>query len=120
MSLSAGNLSELRGETYDLRMILGINENVLHTQVMEINSELVGLSARALQEYDESLHHALPPIHFFSHALLPLLQMSDQEGTPLVASIVTIHSIARSIPLLFTLLDVPFIAIITTITRNGL
>jgi hypothetical protein len=91
MSLSAENPKELRGETYDLRMIFGINENVLHTQVMKIESELVGLSARALQECDESLHRALPPIHLFSYALLPLLQMSDQKGTPLMASIVTIH-----------------------------
>jgi hypothetical protein len=72
-------------------MILGINENVLHTQVMEIESELVWLSAWVLQECDESLHHVLPPIHLFSYALLPLLQMSDQKGTPLVASIVTVH-----------------------------
>ena len=82
---------ELRGETHDLRMILAINENVLQTQVMEIDSELVGLSARVLQECDESLHHVLPPIHLFSYALLPLFQMSDLKGTPLMASIVTIH-----------------------------
>ena len=91
MSLSAENRRKLRGETYDLGMILGINENVLHTQVMEIDSELVGLSARVPQERDESLHHALPPTHLFSYALLPLLQMSDQKGAPLMASVVTIH-----------------------------
>ena len=91
MPLSAEYQRELRRETYDLRMILAINENVLHTQVMEVDSELVGQSARALQECDESLHHVLPPVHLFSYDLLPLLQMGDQKGTPLMASIVTIH-----------------------------
>jgi hypothetical protein len=46
------NPRKLIGETHDLRMILGINENVLQTQVMKIDGELVGLSARALQECD--------------------------------------------------------------------
>lgn len=91
MSLSAENIRELGRETYDFRIVLGINENVLHTQVMEIESELVGLSAGALQECDETLHHALPPTHLFSYALLPLIQMCDQKGAPLMASIIAIH-----------------------------
>jgi len=39
-------------EAYYLRTILGINKNVLQTQVMEIDSKLVRLPARALQEWD--------------------------------------------------------------------
>jgi hypothetical protein len=46
------NPKELKGGTYDLRMFLGVNENVLQTQIMKIDSELFGLSARTLQERD--------------------------------------------------------------------
>ena len=101
-------------------MVIAINEDVLQTQVMQIEAELFGLSAGVLYESHQSLHHALPSVHLFSNTLLPLVQMSDQEGAPLMTSVVTIHSITGSIPLFLALLDIPFVTVIATIVRNGL
>jgi len=101
-------------------MVIAINEDVLQTQVMQVQAELFGLSTGALDERRQSLHHAPPSLHLFSYTLLPLVHLSDQEGAPLMTPVVTIHQIARPFPLFLAFLDVPFVTVIATVTRNGL
>ena len=43
-------MAEMRGMTHNLRMVLAINEDILQTQVVQIEAELLGLSAEAIDE----------------------------------------------------------------------
>src|ERR1700677_4049966 len=104
MSLDGVTGRNKKKTTHDFGMVVAVNKDVLQTQVMQIQAELFGLPAGVLDESHQSLHHALPSVHLFLYTLLPLVQMSDQEGAPLMTSVVTIHRITGSIPLFLALL----------------
>src|SRR5277367_2757045 len=103
-------------------MIILINEHILQTQIMAFHPKLlttIAIATSTVYPDTQPLHDLYPPLHLLPHTLNPSLHMSNQKRAPLHAPVISIHDIPRPFPLFLALLQVPLVALVALVSRDG-